>query len=178
MKNREELNKELGELSPFLLEMKNKSEGFKVPDNYFANLSDEVWQRLQAEKQAARPVQATPAQPSLWMQLRQAWQFLLQPQYALALASVAIVIIAAIFLLRPSSNETPLAQISAEEAQQYLSNNIDEFDTALLAELASQSETEATTPAIEKETPNDSVMDQYLEEMIDDIDLEDLEDLL
>lgn len=179
MKNREELNKELGELSPFLSEMKNKSEGFKVPDNYFAGLSDEVWQRLQAEQQAARPVPGTPAPALWWQQLQQAWQLLLQPRYALALASVAVVISVAIFLFRPAGNaDAPIAQISVEEAHQYVSLNIDEFDTSLLAELASNTEEDNTRPAVQAETPNDSVMDQYLEEMIDEIDLEDLEDLL
>jgi hypothetical protein len=40
--NHEELRKELQALSPFLEVMKTEKEGFKVPENYFSTLADEV----------------------------------------------------------------------------------------------------------------------------------------
>lgn len=177
MKNQEELNKELSELSPFLQELKLKDDGLRVPAYYFDNLSDEVWQRLQEESQLKPQTQPRPAPPAWWAQWRQLWNMLLQPQYGLSLASVAVLVCVAIFLLRPAQVETPLAQITAEEASQYVTSNIDEFDMAMLEELSAKAEAEEKSAATSP-SPNDSVMDQYLEEIIDEIDLEDLEDLL
>ena len=48
----EELDKELQENAPFLKELKQKGDGFKVPKGYFDGLEDAVFARLEASGDA------------------------------------------------------------------------------------------------------------------------------
>ncbi len=178
MKNKEDIRKELdGLASPLLSGLKDRGEGFSTPENYFQALPDELWQRIQIEVSRR---QVAPAPTPWWTPLREFFESLLQPRYALALAGVAAVIAVAIFLFRPntSENNQVLAGVSAEEAAQYVADNIDEFDMALLMELAvAENEQTREEPPTES-TGNEDSLDQYYEELIDELDLEDIEEML
>ena len=49
---KEELKKELEELSPFLLEMKEKPEGLSVPNHFFNNMRLDIMNNVKAEQDA------------------------------------------------------------------------------------------------------------------------------
>ncbi|MBI5914069.1 MAG: hypothetical protein HY842_01730 [Bacteroidetes bacterium] len=180
MKNSDELREEL-EGSPFLQKMKDKGEGFKVPANYFKNLPDEVWKQV---KPAAPPQESWLDKAELFLLfLQNLWR----PRYVLAVATIAAVAVAAVcfFAEKTPGNESQpiaavrLADISDEELQAYVSDNIGDFDRALFTEndLAEQEvEPHPQQPAPAK--PNLEEMEKYLDEVIDEIDVEDLEKLL
>lgn len=177
MKNSDELREEL-EGSPFLQKMKSKGEGFKVPANYFKNLPDEVWKQV---KPVAPPKESWLDRVELFL------QNLWQPRYALALAAVAAVVVAAVCFFKektPESASQPIAavrleDISDEELNAYVSNNIGDFDRTLFTEndLAEQ-EAEPQPQPPDPAKPNLEEMEEYLDEVIDEIDVEDLEELL
>jgi len=49
MDNKKDIKKELEEIAPFLAGLEKKS-GFKVPENYFKQLEDDLWDQLQPVK--------------------------------------------------------------------------------------------------------------------------------
>ncbi|MEM1119372.1 MAG: hypothetical protein AAGJ18_02930 [Bacteroidota bacterium] len=51
MKDLENINEELEGLSPFLAKMQQESDGFKVPDNYFNYLTESVMEQVKLEPQ-------------------------------------------------------------------------------------------------------------------------------
>ena len=163
MKNKK-LQDELHELSPFLAGNKDREEGFKVPKDYF---SAQV-----AEK--ATPV----VEPSRnWLdELATYLQNLLQPRYALALASVAVLIVAGLFYLNTgdTGRDCPdlLACIPDEMIENYVQSNIDEFDSRLFAPHLTGNRTSSMS-----ELPLED-MEEYLDEVINEMDLEDLETFL
>ncbi len=189
MKKSDELRDELDEL-PFLKKIKeqpspNRASGFQVPKNYFKHLPDEVLRKAKQSEPA--PV----LQPSWLERLEQFVAGLLQPRYALAFASVLALVVAGIYFLGKNGREeaqpitaVQLADISDDELFAYVSENIGEFDHDLVLETAgselpdlklkakpSLQKTKAPKPELEE-------MEEYIDEVIDEIDVEDLEELL
>ncbi len=185
MKNSDELRDEL-ENSPFLKKMKAQpGEGFKVPRHYFKHLPDEVWKQV---KPAPSPVTSRPS----WLENLELFiQGLMQPRYALALASVvALVAVTVVFFkdknvganMQPIAQVT-LAEITDEELIAYVSDNIGDFDRGLMLEVSGPEMPEVGQPTkpstkAEMAKPNVEEMEEYLDEVIDEIDVEDLEELL
>ncbi len=175
MKNREEIKDELKELSPFLWEQKGRPEGFEVPKDYFKSLPDEVLQKVNAGQQ-------TVIEPKehWWDNLMEYLQSLFQPKYALAFASVAILLIAGMVYMKKDDMQSPtpqlaeviLDQVPDDVLQDYISNNIDEFDESLLEEELTENSGEPL-PEFEINDP-----DELMDELIDDLDISELEDLL
>ncbi|MCC6722933.1 MAG: hypothetical protein IT258_00385 [Saprospiraceae bacterium] len=186
--NDKELRDELGEL-PFLKKMKEQSPqtGLQVPKNYFKHLPDEVLRK------AKEPVPQPLPQPS-WME--RAGEFfagLLQPRYAMAFASVLALVVAGIWFIGKSDRETapPIAavslnDISDEELFAYVSENISDFDHDLvletagpeLPEIKTQSKTKPSLPKTAAPKPEVEEMEEYIDDVIDEINVEDLEELL
>lgn len=156
-KDAESLRKELEQEAPFLARLKDQPEGLSTPDGYFDQLRQDVLARIEAEK--ARPRGKT---RSLW------------PRLAIA-ASVVALIGAAVFLFRPAPPAPePAAALTAEEVHQYIADNIDEFDLDLLLPYAAGSQ----GTWMEDADFDDPAMQQYMNELLDEIDLETLEELL
>ncbi len=150
-KDADPLKKELEQEAPILAGLKDKPEGLSTPDGYFNQLRQDVLSRIEAGK--ARP---------LW------------PRLAIA-ASVAALIGATVFLFRPapSAPEPPVA-LTAEEVHQYIADNIVLFDLELLLPFAAASE----ASWMENADFDDPAMQEYMNELLDEIDLETLEELL
>lgn len=168
----EDIRRELEELSPRLLQMKEQGEAFKVPEDYFQRLQEEVLGKIQQQPQSA-------AKPSRWAELWESVQFLFQPRWALSLASVAMVLtlIGVWFFQSPSNTtatlSTELAKVDQEALNRYIQANLHEFDTETLMEFAASQEGSAS---FEDLTPEE--LDQYMDEVIQDLDTETLKELL
>ncbi len=181
---KDELRDEL-ENSPFLKKMKEQpSGGFQVPKNYFQHLPNEVLRKVK------EPVPAPVVHPSLWEQIGQFVQGFLQPRYALALASVVVLAVAAVVFFKdknatttlPAMAEIRLEDISDEELFAYVSDNINDYDHEQVLEATGDKvpALKATPkaqglPKIKTQKPETKEIEAYLDETIDEIDVEDLE---
>lgn len=170
---KDEIKKELEELSPMLAKMKKQPEGFSVPDDYFAKMETDIWDLVQPED----PIVAqAPSQTSWLDNIIQQIGWLLQPRMAMSLASVAILIVAAIMLLpnADTADVNALAGLTADDATDYMAAHIDEFDTETLIEFAMESDLTTNSAFFEESEMNNLINDMENE----NIDLETLEGLL
>ncbi len=183
---KEELKDELNDL-PFLKKMKEQSaSGLQVPKHYFKHLPDEVLRK------AKEPVPQPVRQPSWLERVEQIVASWLQPRYALAYASVLALVVAGIWFLNKGVSEAnqPMAavslqEISDEELFAYVSDNISDFDHDLVMETAGpelpeikpQVKTKPSLPKMAAPKPEVEEMEKYIDEVIDEIDVEDLEEL-
>ncbi len=165
MKEKDEIRKELEELAPGLSKIK-REQPFQVPPTYFKELPDEMLEKARQQ----------PTGPAWWSTLGEWVSSLLTPQrLAWQLAAIAVVVVAGIWMVRshqPAEELPSVADLSVEEMQLYVSNNIDEFDVDILLEESNLTYIDVPlldTTAIEQE---------YLDEFLDDLDLNDLEELL
>lgn len=157
-KDKEGLRKELEEEAPFLLRQKEKTDGFSVPEAYFQQLQETVLERIAAGELA-------PARRSIF-----------PLRYRLAAASVVLLAAAALFLFRPAPPPAEFIALSAEEVHQYVSQNIDDFDLDLLLKFAENDLGHSAW--FEDASLEDPEMKEYMDELLDEIDLETLEELL
>ena len=151
---------ELKEIAPGLNDLPLE-DGFRVPHNYFKELPDRVWNRLQVEQTA--PV-------SLWERL----QDLIWPQKgrfypALAFASVLLLIVAGVLYTKPQVTQDPLASVTQDEALEYVLDNLQDFSSEDLIATGMIAEWDASevTPVSEDD------LDQMMNEMILDESLMD-----
>ena len=175
MKNKDEIRDELKNLSPFLWEQKGKPEGFDVPGDYFKSLPDDIFAKLNEHPQTMVEEKEN------WLdQLLQSLQYFFQPKYALAYATVALLLIAGFYFSNdttadgnhPIAASELLTEMPDEILDTYISENIDDFDETILAE---QLVDNIERPLNDLEIENDEAL---MDELIDDLDMEDLEDLL
>ncbi len=185
MKNSDELRDELND-SPFLKKMKEQpGEGFNVPKHYFQQLPDEVMRQMK------QPAPAIVPSGLGWLErIEQFVLGLMQPRYALALASVLVLVAAVVFLKEKNAvnnlsalAELQLEDISDEELFAYVSNNISDFDRSLVVEASAPEVPESVQPKkptfkAEVAKPDVEEMEEYLDEVIDEVDLKDLEEYL
>lgn len=167
----EDIRRELEDLSPRLLRLKEQGEGFKVPEDYFQRLQEEVLGKIQQEPQPA-------PQSNGWAGFWESVQFLFQPRWALSLASIAILLtLTGLWFFQSPSNvatlSTELAKVDQEALNSYIQANFHEFDTETLMEFAASQEGPAN---FEDLTPEE--LDQYFDEVIQDMDAETLKELL
>ncbi len=176
METKNEIKKELEELSPFLAQFQTRDSGFRTPKNYFKDLPDTIIGKIQAEEQASLE---RPKSTSGWLEsLLASLQWLPQPRYAFALASVTIAIVAALWILRSPffKGEQELAwnDIPTEEIDEYIADNLQDFEMDLLIEFAPDLEEQNVFRSSEIQ---EEAIDAYLDEIIEDLDIEDLENL-
>lgn len=156
MKEKENIQKELEQLAPLLAKHKSKPNPFKMPSGYFDILETQVLEQVSSET----PKSSTTKIRSLSFWLTNA-------------AAVILLAIGVSFLLQPTTNsDNLLADISAEEIDRYISDNLDEFDEELLFE-------ENTTESEIKNTDfSEEEINLYLEENLEELEDIDLEQLL
>lgn len=175
MSEKEKIKKELDDLSPLLSKLKQDSDNpFGVPNHYFESLQDEVLRQVSVEQVDVQVVEPGPS----WLdRLVEQLQWLFQPRYAMAMATVAILIVAGIFFFRGETSSPGLAlqDLSEEDITDYISSNIEDFEVDLLVEAMGDEIDPALLPKPDLE---DAELEEYLDEIIDEIDLEELEDLL
>ena len=156
-----------------------KKNSFKVPENYFAELSANVWEEVQKDKvvvEKVRPVSTTPN----WMeQVIQSISVLFQPRMALSLASVTVLILAGVFWMNNQSNQQLLADqdLTIEETTNYLAANLDDFDTDLLMEIEMDESDLANIYEYDLDFEEED-LDAILNDLLDDIDEDALDELL
>ena len=170
---------EMEELSPTLRNLKEKGTGFTVPADYFEGLTDELLQTLHAPPAASAPADhKSKNRPGLdW--LRQMSSYLFQPQFALGLACGAALIAVAVYLFSPVAQapEAPFAEgsLTEDEIAEYISVNIDDFDTDLIIKFLGDGVEDAFSPIRDMQ---DQELEEAVDGFLDDLDIQELKELL
>lgn len=165
MEYEKEIVKELKELSPFLANIREEPTGFKVPENYFDYLSASIMEQVKLEPNSDPIEQPIINEP--W------YSFLFNRQSLAGLATFTVLLVGALFLLNQPIKENGLAEISSEEATDYIASHLDEFETALFIDTDLLDE----ISEVEFEFGEQEV-NQFLEDNIDELDAATLEQLL
>lgn len=175
MSDRQDIKSELEQLSPYLAKL--KSEGLpppEVPDAYFESLPDDVLIRAKAEESLIGRVRkeqySSEQKPVAWSE----W-FNWRP--VLALASLLLLAVA-VYWFYPfatpgqAGEEMALERLEVEDINNYITQNISEFDMALMleAEMIDQ----VSLEGILSDGLPEEVLDEYLDEILEDMDLQDL----
>lgn len=172
----ENARKELEDLSPRLLKMREQGDGFRLPEDYFQRLQHEVLEKIQTQESTSNQPGAA-ATPSWLDKLLEQLLLLLQPRLAMGLVTIALLITLGIVWFSQntssSSVSAELAKIETTTLNAYIQDNLHEFDTETLLEFASKQEQQS---GFEDLPPAE--LDEYLDEMIQEMDAETFKELL
>ena len=150
----------------FLRDLKRGESGFKVPADYFGTLEDSVFQKIEAREH--QPKAAMKALHGVGMRTR-----FFQPKYVVAVAASIALAIGAWWFMRPAPEFSPVAvELSAEDVEAYVLDNIRDFDSEQLVVLCEDN----TLPEV-SDSPNPS-QQRVQKRGTEDISPEDVEDLL
>jgi len=180
---KENIHDELAGLSPMLRQMKEKDDGMRMPPDYFEQLQAKMMQQLKDEQ----PAPAAKTAP-FWAVKTNRFRM------AAAAASVAILLTAGWWYMRPAETIAPIAAVTepaqvdeddaaltSEEAQLYIDENILEFDTEMLAaelDAAEMPVDPAEKQPLKKNLNQTQTPDEALDHVLDELTEEELEDLL
>lgn len=175
MKNKKkEIQEELEQIAPSLSKLK-KEEVFDIPENYFSQLPDQILSQIDFSKNESKVTQVDTSPKSNWLnQLINQVNLLFQPRMAMGLAMMIILAVASFLVLNNDDGGDGTILISSAELENYVKENIDDFEDQELFEMLESEEQESWTEM----QIEDEELDGYLEEIIDDIDASDLEDFL
>lgn len=162
----ETLDEELKSLSPLLQKQPRKEHGMHTPPGYFENLEDAVFSKIDAEG-VRRPTMTARTGGML--------KLLRRPATWAAAAAITAIAVASWWMLQPATAIVPEAvyteALTEEEIEEYVLDNITEFDSEQLASIT----------AVEE--PQEPVVEEHSTETapskaIDDISPEEMENLL
>lgn len=169
------------DLPPFLRDLKEKKDGFKVPEGYFEDMEQSVFARLKASGDLDQPKLKVTKRPKMYAAF-------IRPQAALAYAAVLALVLTAIWFFRPPSPavQAPVlatVELTEDELESYLLENAQEFEPEQLASL-NPTEMEAVEEDTPSETPNqkrpaaEDIHPDDLDHILDEMTDEELEQIL
>jgi len=166
-----EAREELAGLSPLLSRIRQSEPAIEAPENYFRNMQQDVLWQLKTEQLATTPR----SHSSLWERLSATLGMFRRPVFAVSFATVAIAVIVALWLWLPQQTtgaDTSLASLTEEETLAYIENNLEDFDTDLLAQTITGNASWLGTSGLNAEESA-----RLLEEMLQELDADSLEKL-
>ena len=170
------MDDELKKIAPHLFENSRSEDGFRLPDDYFDQLENRVFGRIEAAgllRQAPLKVLKKPAK-----------RFSL-PQFWMVAAAALTLALAAIWFFQPSAPlYEPIAsvELSEEEIEAYVLDNVQDFEAEQLAMLPEEEENVHETPmqtTPKKSTdPLEDLTPEDIEHILKDMTEEELEEIL
>lgn len=171
---KQHIENELSEIAPFLANLKKENtslESFTVPDDYFSNLSDNIFEKTTLQPEIATK-QTVKEISTIWTMVNQYFQWLLRPSIAVIATSVLIVAAVGIYLMNQPA-ESQMADLTVTEIEEYVEENIDVFDEEQLADLVVTTTTSEIPTTIED--IDSDLLEEYIEEnFIEDIAIDEL----
>ena len=182
---KESLDEELGSISPWLNDLKSKGEGFEIPEDYFGDMEESLFARIEAAGPLERPALKPAKRSGMFASF-------IRPRAAMAYAAALAVLLAAVWLIRLQTTKAPetvvaSAELSEEDIESYLLENVHDFDPDQLAALeptATESMEEESAPAPSnpgkkaKTIHHEDLHPEDLEQIIDEMSDEELERML
>lgn len=176
--HKNEVLEELESLSPLLgkfkAQEKRVSKAEDIPPRYFEELSEVLWNRVQAEQSLSVTRIAKPKVNWLDLLAKQL-QSLFTPQLVIGFSVVLLGLVAWFGFLKPNQQVPLLAdqqsipgiqELPEEDLYNYVMTHIDDYDTEDLLEIAGPLPIELAWPEIEDETQVDKVIDELLEALV------------
>lgn len=168
---------ELKKEAPELYKMRGQNDGFKTPDDYFDSFEDRIFARMESAGIQRNTLQAP---------VKRTARRVTMPQMLMAAAAVMSLLLAAVWFFKPTpAIEHPLAsvELSEEEIETYLLENVQDFEAEQLAMLPDEEEQESIQPATKtpnkkSDDPLEDLSPEDVEHLLNDMTEEELEEIL
>lgn len=166
---KKEIQEELEQLAPSLSKLK-KEKGYEIPQDYFNKLPDQILKQLDF------PSNSTEVEAASWKDLLlEKIAVFFQPKLAMGFAMATLFLFSIYFLSKNTTpTTTPFAQVSLDEIENYVNDNIDDFDDEILFEFVAELEENS----FDNLDIQEEDLEEYMDEIIEDLDDSELGELL
>jgi hypothetical protein len=176
--NKKNIKAELSEIAPFLASLKKEEmplESFQIPDDYFNQLSKNIFDKtiLAPELSTQTVVKPILPQKNIRLNIGRYFQWLWNPGVAVVMTSVVILVISGIYLTNQKSTDYG-DNLTTMDIEQYIEANIDNFDLDQLASLVADERIEDFKLSIELPVELPDIESKAIEEYIEENFIEDL----
>ena len=177
--NKKNIQEELSEISPFLAQLKADEtpiETFNVPNDYFNQLANNIFNKtiLQPEAATQTVVKPTVLQKNTWSNIGRYFQWLWNPGTAVVLTSTLILVASGFYLMNQESTDYG-KDLTTADIKQYIEANIDNFEIEQLSSLIADDEVLDFELPVELQNVESEAIEDYIEEnFIDDLGINDL----
>jgi hypothetical protein len=155
--------KEIEEIAPTLSKL-DKVQTHKVPYNYFDDLSDDIWKKMQNSPAVIEK------HKNILQQLKEYFAAFTYNRIALSGSFALIMIIAGVWLFKTQNNSVKkglFVGVQTTELHQYVTENIEEFPEELLAK---RIETPSNSKLILENSIDLNDLDTYYKDAIESIE--------
>ncbi len=171
MKHKKEIQEELDQIAPFLAKIE-KQESYPIPKDYFAQLAEQISTQVALEPRQKIATQVAPT--SFWTSLTSLLSNKFRMNSLVAAASVLLCV--GSFFYWSSTQQAATETIAAAQYLTYVEEHLDEFEEEILLEL--NQEEDLDIDLLTDTEIKDQNLDNYLEDVLDDLDDQSLEELL
>ena len=172
MNNKEDIKKEIQQISPYLDEKLRPYSKPEIPDGYFQRFEDSFIRDV--VRPGIKEKREKESRPGILGSIEAFFANLLNPRYSLALASVLVLLVASVWLIntQETTGELDFASLSEEDVDAFIEENLDDL---LLADLNISSEQDLEQDLFENLEPE--LLDSYSDEVLEEMELIDLENI-
>lgn len=166
--NKNNIQEELSEISPFLAQLKADEtpiETFNVPNDYFNQLANNIFNQTILQPEAATQTVVKPIVPqkNTWSNIGRYFQWLWNPGTAVVLTSTVILVVAGFYLMNQESTDYG-ADLTTADIEYYIETNIENFEIEQLSSLITNDDvTDVEIPAELKNIESEAI-EEYIEE--------------
>jgi hypothetical protein len=177
--NKKNIEAELSEIAPFLAKLKKEEtplESFQIPDDYFNQLSKNIFAKTTLQPEASTQTVVNPIIPqkNIWSNIGRYFQWLWNPGVAVVMTSVVILVISGVYLMNQESTDYG-DNLTATDIEQYIEANIENFDLDQLASLAADDAVENFDLPVELPNIDSDAIEEYIEDnFIEDLGINEL----
>ena len=172
MNNKEDIKKEIQQISPYLDQKLRPYSKPEVPDGYFQRFEDSFIRDV--VRPGIKEQKERNSQPGILGRIEALFTTVLSPRYSLAIASVLVLLVASVWLINSpeTSGDLDFASLSEEDVDAYIEDNLDDL---LLADLNLSSEQDLEQGLFENLEPE--LLESYSDEVLEEMELIDLENI-
>lgn len=165
---------ELKEVSPFLAKLKAEKTAFvkpEIPEQYFDKLTESIFEQTILQPKVAPNIIEKKSSIREKSNIQILFERLLQPNFTVLSMAVVLLIVAGVYLVNHPQTDNMNIEFTAMEIENYVADNIENFDLEQLADLVVlESSEELEVPELQE-----TVLEDYIEEnLLEEITIEDL----
>lgn len=165
---------ELKEVSPFLAKLKAEKTAFvkpEIPEQYFDKLTESIFEQTILQPKVAPNINEKKSSIREKSNIQILFERLLQPNFTVLSMAVVLLIVAGVYLVNHPQTDNMNIEFTAMEIENYVADNIENFDLEQLADLVVlESSEELEVPELQE-----TVLEDYIEEnLLEEITIEDL----
>lgn len=177
--HKESIDDELLQTSPWLMKQRQEGDGMQMPEGYFDGLESRLMERIASEGHKRNLPMTVVKKPA---------RRISRMQWTMAIAATLALVLTAVWFFKPGPEPvapaTASVDLTDEEIEAYMLENVQDFDSEELAMIAPEEITHESTPEtlknskVKTKESHEEITPEDIDHILNDMTEEELEEIL